>query len=110
MLTPHALHRGLEMLMLRCGCRHVADGAAPGGDSTVCEKNLVLDALVQQIIEVKLNVRERAEYDRVASGLIEFDDRGSGLIDILRRPLSGVAAGAPPHSLLVPFLQYRAIT
>ena len=98
------------MLMLRCGCRHVADGAAPGGDSTVCEKNLVLDALVQQIIEVKLNVRERAEYDRVASGLIEFDDRGSGLIDILRRPLSGVAAGAPPHSLLVPFLQYRAIT
>lgn len=97
--------RGLEMFMLRCACRHVADGSAPG-DSNIGEKNLVLDTLVQRSIEVRLNDRERAEYTRVQAQAVQLhtfvQSENVNLIEALRRPLSGVdrAAGAlrqPSH-------------
>jgi hypothetical protein len=91
------------MFMLRCACRHVADGAAPGVSTAAAEKNLVLDALVQRTIEVQLNARERAEYARVERRLVEVQNGASRkqhvhIIEALRRPLSGVAARTLPHS------------
>jgi hypothetical protein len=93
------------MFMLRCACRHVADSAAPG-DSGVGEKNLVLDTFLQQTIEVQLDARERAEFARVERQLVEVHSSGArkdhvNIIEVLRRPLPGVAAGAPPPSLSV---------
>uniref|UniRef100_A0A7S0X4D7 Helicase C-terminal domain-containing protein n=2 Tax=Mantoniella antarctica TaxID=81844 RepID=A0A7S0X4D7_9CHLO len=86
-------HRGLEMFLLHCACRHVADGSAPG-DSSVGQKNLVLDALVQRTIEVQLNDRERAEYARIQRQVIalrkaEHARDHVSIIEVLRRPLSG---------------------
>ena len=64
--NPLYSRRGLEMLLRRCACRHVADGAVArsvaGGTG---EQNLVLDALVQRTVNVELDPRERAEYERV---------------------------------------------
>jgi len=84
------------MFMLRCACRHLADGSAPG-DSSVGEKNLVLDALVQRTIEVQLNDRERTEYARIQRQVIalrkaEHARDHVSIIEVLRRPLSGMAA------------------
>jgi hypothetical protein len=85
------------MFMLRCACRHVADGAAPGVSTATGEKNLVLDALVQRTIEVQLNARERAEYTRIERRLVEMQNgprkQHVQIIEQLRRPLSGVTAG-----------------
>ena len=80
---------------MRCACRHVADGAAPG-DANVGEMNLVLDALVQRTIEVKLSTKESAEYIRVQSQAVMLYASANrdrvNLIEALRRPLSGAVS------------------
>jgi|AntAceMinimDraft_1070359.scaffolds.fasta_scaffold22573_1 hypothetical protein len=87
------------MFLLHCACRHVADGSAPG-DSSVGQKNLVLDALVQRTIEVQLSDREHAEYARIERRLIVMRKASHAkqrdhvtIIEVLRRPLSGEDAG-----------------
>ena len=83
------------MLLLRCACRHVADGSAPGDAATAGEKNLVLDALLQKEIEVQLDARERAEYIRITKECVKLHNSGAkgcnnvNIIEALRRPLSG---------------------